>query len=56
MAELNMPQKAGKRKMHSLRVDFTPMVDLGFLLISFFMLTTTMANPRIKQYFWGGVE
>ncbi len=47
MAEMNMPQKAGKRKRHSLRIDFTPMVDLGFLLITFFMYTTTMANPKV---------
>jgi biopolymer transport protein ExbD len=49
---VNENRKAGiRQKKHTLKIDMTPMVDLGFLLISFFVITTELSKPRAMKIF-----
>ncbi|RAW00113.1 ExbD/TolR family protein [Pseudochryseolinea flava] len=50
MAEINSNSKQAEQskvrcKRTSLKIDMTPMVDLAFLLLTFFILTTTLNKP-----------
>lgn len=44
-------KKSGKKKMRRLgiRIDMTPMVDIAFLLLTFFMLTSVFRRPQTME-------
>lgn len=47
----NSGKKKGgsKQKKMTVRVDFTPMVDMNMLLITFFMLCTSLSKPQTME-------
>jgi biopolymer transport protein ExbD len=46
MADIQINPKRNGRAHATPRIDLTPMVDICFLLITFFMMTTTMRDPK----------
>ena len=52
MAEIQAKEQGGgkgKQKKKNIRVDFTPMVDMNMLLITFFMLCTSLLKPQTME-------
>ena len=52
MAEVqnnNGDKKKGRQKKMNVFVDFTPMVDMNMLLITFFMLCTSLSKPQTME-------
>ena len=56
MAEVQTAEPRGKKKgKHkkkrrvAIRIDMTPMVDVAFLLLTFFMLTTAFTRPQAME-------
>ena len=52
MAEIQEKEKGGgkgKQKKKSTHIDFTPMVDMNMLLITFFMLCTSLIKPQTME-------
>lgn len=62
MAELAQDDGGGKKggkkrpKRGPARIDMTPMVDLGFLLLTFFVLTSTFAKPKVMSLVYPAKE
>ena len=53
--EVGAPQTRSKGKKKAkvrrlgIRIDMTPLVDIAFLLLTFFMLTTSMSRPQTME-------
>ena len=47
--KINVRQSDNKTDKRTLNVDMNPMVDLAFLLLTFFMLATTFSKPQAME-------
>ncbi len=45
----SLAPKRKKKKRVGFYLDMTPLVDIAFLLLTFFMFTTTMAQPQVME-------
>lgn len=50
-ATLRRTRTVSKFQKLNLKIDMTPMVDLGFLLIAFFILTTKLSEPAVMKLY-----
>jgi len=54
MAEINQPNRQPKKgrsffAMKKINIDLTPMVDLGFILVTFFVFTSTLSELKVMN-------
>jgi biopolymer transport protein ExbD len=51
--DLSLCRTTGVKRMKKLNlvIDMTPMVDLGFLLVAFFILTTQLSQPAVAKLY-----